>query len=73
MMTKDAEALDILRAQGYVLGTPDIRTGRVSLWIRGSDEATDVDVGRELQELAEGRLSLEDIRARRDDESIGDD
>lgn len=64
MMT-DTEALDILRAQGYAVGTPDVRTGRVKVWIRDSDEAVDVEIGRELHELAEGKLSVEDIRARR--------
>ena len=32
-MMKDTEALDILRAQGHTVGTPDIHTGRVSVWI----------------------------------------
>jgi hypothetical protein len=69
-MMKDAEALDILRAQGYGVGTPDAHTGRVRVWIRGSDEAVDVEIGRELDELAEGKLSFEDIRARREDETV---
>ena len=56
--------MDILRAQGYAVGTPDVHTGRVRIWIRGSDEAVDVQIGRELHELAEGKLSFEDIRAR---------
>ena len=68
MMT-DTEALDILRAQGHAAGTPDVHTGRVRVWIRGSDEAVDVQVGRELHELAEGKLSFEEIRARREDEA----
>jgi len=69
-MMKDTEALDILRAQGYAVGTPDAHTGRVRVWIRGSDEAVDVEIGRELHELAEGKLSFEDIRARREDEIV---
>lgn len=64
-MMKDTEALDILRAQGYAVGTPDVHTGRVRVWIRDSDEAVDVESGRELHELAEGKLSFEDIRERR--------
>jgi len=28
-MMRDTEALDILRAQGYAAGTPDVHTGRV--------------------------------------------
>jgi len=62
--------LDILRAQGCAVGTPDPHTGRVRVWIRGSDEAVDVEIGRELHELAEGKLSFEDIRARREDETV---
>jgi len=70
MMT-DAEALDILRAQGYVAGSPDPYTGLVRVWIRGSDEAVDVRLGRELHELAEEKLSFDDIAARREDEFVG--
>ncbi len=68
-MMKDAEALDILRAQGYAVGTPDAHTGRVRVWLRGSGEAVGVEIGRELHELAEGKLSFEDIWARREDET----
>jgi hypothetical protein len=68
-MMKDMEALDILRAQGYAVGTPDIRTGRVKVWIRDTDEAVEVAIGRELHELAEGKLTFEDVRARREDET----
>jgi hypothetical protein len=69
-MMKEADALDILRAQSCAVGTPDVHTGRVRVWIRGSDEAVDVQIGRELHELAEGKLSFEDIRARREDEIV---
>jgi hypothetical protein len=68
-MMKDTEALDILRAQGYAVGTPDVYTGRVRVWIHGSDEAVDVEIGRELLELAMGKLSFAEIRARREDEA----
>jgi hypothetical protein len=68
-MMKDAEALDILRAQGHAVATPDVHTGRVRVWIRGGEEAVDVEIGRELHELAEGKLTFEDIRARREDET----
>jgi hypothetical protein len=30
----------------------------------------DVELGRDLRDLAEGRLSLEDLRARREDETV---
>jgi hypothetical protein len=69
-MMKEADALDILRAQGCAVGTPDVHTGRVRVWICGSDEAVDVEIGRELHELVEGKVSFEDIRARREDETV---
>jgi hypothetical protein len=69
MMT-DTKALDILRARGHVTGTPDIHTGRVRVWIRDGDEAVDVQLGRELHELAQDKLSLEEIAARREDEMV---
>ena len=69
-MMKDTEALDILRAQGHAVGVPDIRTSRVRIWIGRSDEAVDVEIGRELHELAEGKLSIEEIRARRKGQTI---
>jgi hypothetical protein len=64
----DYEALDILRAQGHAAGIPD-RNGWVRVWIRGGDDAIDVRAGRELQELAEGKLSFEEIRELREDET----
>ena len=68
-MTTDREALETLRAQGHAAGTPDIHTGRVRIWIRGSDEVVDVQIGKELHELAEGKLSFEEIQAWREDEA----
>ena len=65
----DTEALDILRAQAYAVGIPAADTGRVRVWVRGSDEAIDVEIGRELRELAEGKLTFEGIQARREDEA----
>ena len=67
---KDSEALDILRAQGHAVGIADLHTGRVRIWIQHSDEAIEVMIGRELHELAEGKLSLDDIRTRREDETV---
>lgn len=66
----DMEALDILRARGHATGTPDVHTGRVRVWIRGSDEAIDVQLGRELHELAQDRVSFEEIAGRREDETV---
>jgi len=66
---KETEALDILRAQGYAVSTPDLHTGRVRVWIRTTGEAVEVDMGRELDELASGKLTVEEIRARRENEN----
>ena len=68
MMT-DREALDILRAQGYGAGAPDVRTGRVRIWLRGSDEPVAVVPGG-ADDLAEGRLTVDEVRARREDETV---
>lgn len=66
----DTEALDILRAQGCTVGALDPQTGRIRLWFAGSEEAVDVMVGKELHDLATGKLSAEEILARRDDEIV---
>jgi hypothetical protein len=66
----DTEALEILRAQGYTGGTPDLRTGKVMIWIRGTDETVEVSLGRELHDLAEGKLSFEEVVGRREDEVV---
>jgi uncharacterized protein YbjT (DUF2867 family) len=66
---RDNEALDILRAQGHAATTP-YRNGWVQVWIHGSNDAVDVKSGRELHELAEGKLSFDDIRERREDEVL---
>ena len=65
----DNEALDILRAQGNAAATPD-RNGWVRVWIHGGNDAVDVKTGRELHELAEGKLSFDEIRERREDEVL---
>ncbi len=66
----DSEALDILRAQGYAVGTIDPHTARVKVWRRGHDTAVDVERGRELREFAEGKLTFEEIQARREAEVL---
>lgn len=65
----DNEALDILRAQGHAAGIPDCN-GWIRVWIHGGDDAIDVRTGRELCELAEGKLSFDEIRARRGDQAL---
>jgi hypothetical protein len=65
----DIEALDILHAQGHTAATPD-PNGSVRVWIQGSHDAVVVKTGRELHELAEGKLSFDEIRERREDEAL---
>jgi hypothetical protein len=66
---KDEEAVEILQAEGHFVAAPDEYTGRVRVWVPGSDEGIDVELGRELQGLAEGSLSLDEIQMRRDEEA----
>ena len=68
----DQEALAILRAQGHTASAPDVHTGRVRVWMHGTEEPVDVGIGGELHELAEGKLTFEDIRERRDDETLAE-
>jgi hypothetical protein len=56
----DNDVLDILRAQGHAAGIPD-RNRWVRVWTHGSDDAIDVKAGRELHELAERKLSFDEI------------
>ena len=65
----DNEVLDILRAQGHAAATPDCNEW-VRVWIHGSNDAVDVKTGRELHELAEGKLDLDEIRKRREDDAV---
>jgi hypothetical protein len=66
---KDQDAFEILRAEGHFVAEPDLQTGRVRVWLRGSDEAVEVEPGRELHELAEGKLTVEEIQVRREEEA----
>jgi hypothetical protein len=66
----DKEALEILRAQGHLAGESDVRTGRVRVWMRDSDEFVDVDSGRELHDFAEGKVTFEELRERREYETL---
>jgi hypothetical protein len=56
----DNEAWDILCAQGHAAGIPDLN-GWVRVWIHGSNDSVDVKVGRELRELAEGKLCFDEV------------
>ncbi len=64
----DNEALEILRAQGHSAGSPEGAWVRV--WILGSDDSIEVRAGRELHEFAEGKLNIEEIRQRRENEVL---
>ena len=66
---KDRDACEILRAEGHFVAEPDLHTGRVRVWIRGSDEAIEVEPGAELHELAEGKITPEEVLARRQEEA----
>ena len=59
MMEK--EALDILRAQGHAVGTPDYEGGKVRIWVHSGDRFVDVRLGRDLVHLAEGKTTIEDL------------
>lgn len=60
-----SDAMDILRAQGHAVGTPDDPVhGHVRIWIEGHDRAIDVETGRDLIYLAEGKLTFEDLLGR---------
>jgi hypothetical protein len=63
----DNQALGMLRAQGHAAAAPD-RNGDVRVWIHGGNDAVDVKAGRELHELAEGKLTFDEIRERREDD-----
>ncbi|MEN6535352.1 MAG: hypothetical protein ABFD89_16935 [Bryobacteraceae bacterium] len=57
----EKEALDILRAQGHAVGTPDSTRGTVRIWVHASDHFVDVRLGHELVHLAEGKITIEDL------------
>jgi len=65
----DNEALRMLRAQGHATSIPD-RSAWVRVWIHGGTDAVDVKTGKELHELAEGKLSFDEIGERREDEVV---
>jgi hypothetical protein len=68
----DKQALEILRTRGYATGTPDTRSGKVRVWSNQGGLAVDVAMGRELEDLAVGRLSLDEISDRREDEVLAE-
>ncbi len=57
----ETEALDVLRAQGHAVGTPDHAKGTVRIWVHGSNHSVNVNLGRDLIHLAEGKITIEDL------------
>ena len=62
----DNEALEILRGRGHAAGAPNAASGLVRIWLHGGEEAVDVRLGKELHDLATGKLGFDDIRKRRE-------
>jgi hypothetical protein len=57
----ESEALEILRAQGHAVGSPDRSAGTVTIWIHGTGRSIDVKLGRDLVYLAEGKITPEEL------------
>jgi hypothetical protein len=57
--------IQALKAQGYEVGETTVQEGQVRIVVRSTDCSALVTVGKELNELAAGRLSLIQLAARR--------
>ena len=57
--------IQALKAQGYEVGETAVQEGQVRIVVRSTDCSALVTVGKELHELAAGRLSLGQLAARR--------
>jgi len=57
--------IQALKAQGYEVGETAVQEGQVRIVVRSTDCSALVTVGKELHELAAGRLSLSQLAARR--------
>ena len=65
----DDEAIEKLQKAGYTVGHAESFYGHIRVWVyRGNLEA-EVEVRQELRDLAEGRLTLEEILAKRQKEA----
>jgi len=64
----EQEALDILRAAGHAVGSPNEEEPTVRVWVHSGDHSVEVRRGRELILLAEGHLTIEQIEAKRENE-----
>jgi hypothetical protein len=56
--------LEVLREQGFEIGESVIHNEQVRVWIRSKHDSALVEIGRDLLELAAGRLTLADIGRR---------
>ena len=54
-------ALEALKDQGFEIGESAIQEGQVLVRIRSRDDSALVETGRDLWELAAGRLTLDEI------------
>jgi hypothetical protein len=57
--------IQALKAQGYEVGETAVQEGQIRIVVRSTDCSALVAVGRELNELAAGRISLGQLAARR--------
>ena len=57
-------ALEVLKDQGFEIGESAIQDGQVRVRIRSRENSALVEPGRELWELAAGRLTLAELARR---------
>jgi hypothetical protein len=57
-------ALEVLKDQGFEIGESAIEDGQVRVRIRSREDSALVEPGRELWELAAGRLTLAELARR---------
>jgi hypothetical protein len=58
-------AIEALKSQGYEVGETFVQDGQVRMVVRSDDGSALVTVGKELHELAAGRVTLDQITVRR--------
>jgi hypothetical protein len=56
--------LEVLKEQGFEIGESVIHNEHVRVWIRSKNDSALVQIGRDLVELAAGRLTLAEIARR---------
>ena len=60
----NSAALEALKDQGFEIGESAMQDGQVLIRIRSRDDSALVETGRDLWELAAGRLTLDEIAHR---------